>query len=54
MLLTLHITSQDIDQTKTFNIIAKGYKSLENQLLQAIFIEITKVDDAFFETLDVN
>ncbi|BCR35892.1 glycosyl hydrolase family 18 protein [Mariniplasma anaerobium] len=52
--LTAHITSEDSDDTSTFDVISLGYKSLEKPIASSyIYREYQAVNDAFFETLDV-
>lgn len=52
--LTAHITSEDVDDTSTFDVISIGYKSLDKPIASSyIYREYQAVDDNFFETLDI-
>jgi chitinase len=52
--LTAHITSEDVNDTSTFDVVSIGYKSLDKPIASSyIYREYQAVDDAFFETLDV-
>jgi chitinase len=52
--LTAHITSLDVNENSNFDVIAIGYKSLDNPIASSyIYREYQAVDDNFFETLDV-
>lgn len=52
--LTAHITSEDVSEISTFDVISIGYKSLDKPIASSyIYREYQAVDDNFFETLDV-
>lgn len=52
--LTAHITGPETDLTKTYDVIALPYKSLEKPIASSyIYRGYDLVDDNFFETLDI-
>jgi chitinase len=52
--LNVEITSIDGNENRSFDVVAIGYKSLDKPIASSyIYREYDKVDDAFFDTLDI-